>query len=302
MNNYQNPTAGEFRSGFAGLIGKPNVGKSTLMNTIVGHKVSIVTPKPQTTRNRILGILNHPDAQIIFIDVPGIHKPREHLHKIMVKTALMSLDEADCILYLVTPFPPDNSENFIISSLRQIAKPVILLINKIDLVPKDNILGIIDTYRKLFNFADIVPISALHNINMDKLVSLILPKLLTGPQFFPEHQITDLTESFYISENIREKVYFQTHKEIPYSVGVVIDEIEKKNRNRLISIMATIMVEKNSHKGIIIGKNGSKLKTIGKLSRIEIEEFLQTRIYLDLHVKHVPKWKLNPFFLKKMGL
>jgi GTP-binding protein Era len=301
VSEHENSTA-HFRSGFVGIVGKPNIGKSTLLNGLLGKKVSIVSPKPQTTRNRILGILTNPGAQIIFIDVPGIHKPSEKLHKIMVKTATSALEEADCILYLVPPSLPDRSETFITGILKKYAKPVVLCINKIDLIKKNAILPLIDAYQQLHEFEHIVPISALYGNNTGKLVNLLISMLPEGPLLFPGDQITDGSETFRISELIREKVFLHTHQEIPYSVGVVIEEMQENTHRKITTVHASVLVERSTHKGIIIGKQGTKLKLIGKDARIEIEALLGMKVFLDLRVKCMPNWKENPFMLKKMGL
>jgi GTP-binding protein Era len=272
------------------------------MNVILGQKISIVTPKPQTTRARILGVLNRHDAQIVFIDAPGIHKPREKLHKIMVNTAIHALEEAECVIFVVPPALPGKDEHYILKILQKFPRPVILAINKIDLVPKPAILTFIDAYRTLHDFQHIVPISALHKTNVPTLVSLIAAELPPGPPLFPEHSSTDRPENFRIAEIIREKVFLYTQNEIPYSAAVIIENRKETKDKPMTVINACIIVEKNSHKGILIGKNGIKLKQIGQDARKDIERLLDTRIYLELYVKCVPNWKENSNLLAEMGL
>ncbi|OGL45494.1 MAG: GTPase Era [Candidatus Schekmanbacteria bacterium RBG_13_48_7] len=302
MNLEKNPISQPFHSGFVGVLGRPNVGKSTLVNTIIGDKVSIVSHKPQTTRCRILGILTRSDAQICFIDAPGIHRPQENLHKIMVKTAMGSLDESDCIVLMVPPSKPGESEALIIDLIKRVSKPVILAINKVDQVQKEIILPLIDAYSKYYEFAHIVPISALRKTNIDSLLSAIISLLPEESPLFPEDMKTDRSEIFQIAELIREKVFIHTHKEIPYSAGVIIEEMKLNPKNSVTSIHAIILVERTSHKGIIIGKQGTKLRTIGQQARLEIEKLIQTKVFLDLRVKCVPDWKKTPHLLSKMGL
>jgi len=293
----------EFRSGFVGIIGRPNIGKSTLLNAFIGRKISIVSPKPQTTRHRILGILNHDRAQICFVDVPGIHKPQENIHKIMIKTAISVLDDSDCIICLVPSLLPGNSEKYILNMLEKIKIPVILALNKVDKVKKkEKILVLIDEYRKFHDFAHIVPISALHKTNVDALLEVLITLLPVGPPLFPAEMLTDRSEAFQIAELIREKVFLNTHEEIPYSVGIIIEGLREGENRHIVVISALIVVEKASHKAIVIGKKASQLKIIGSQARLEIENLLQKKVFLDLHVKHVSNWKSDPRYLKKIGL
>jgi len=281
----------KFKSGFVGIIGPPNVGKSTLLNALIGEKVSIVTPKPQTTRHRILGIKNLPSAQIIFIDTPGIHRARKKFNLHLVQSAQAAFQESDIIMVMVDAIESESSEDFdyILPQLKEINKPVFLLINKIDLIEKPTLLTLIDTYRKLFSFAEIIPISALKGEGIPELEKCLLNYLPEGPKYFPEELFTNQTERFMVSEIIREKIFLLLHQEIPYSVAVEIEEF-KEIKPGVTLIRANIWVEKPSQKGILIGKEGSMLKKIGKISREEIEKLLSTKVYLELWVTVKKNW------------
>ncbi|MBT8490338.1 MAG: GTPase Era [Deltaproteobacteria bacterium] len=291
-----------FKSGFVGIIGKPNVGKSTLLNCIIGEKIAITTYKPQTTRNRIMGIKNSDRGQIIFLDTPGIHRAKTPLNKYMVSTAFNTFADVDVILFIVdaeTPFSEEDS--LIVNSMGTITVPVILLINKIDLVAKERLLPLIDELKDLFSFRDIIPLSALKGFNLDTLVEVIWDLLPEGPKYFPDEVYTDSSERFIASEIIREKVMLLTHQEIPYSTAVVLESFKEDERRNLIRMRATINVEKNSQKGIIIGKKGSMLKEIGKQARLEMEKFFGTRIFLELFVRVSKDWTRNERLLKELG-
>jgi len=291
-----------FKSGFVGIIGKPNVGKSTLLNHIIGEKVAITTYKPQTTRNRIMGIKNTDRGQIIFLDTPGIHKAKTPLNKYMVKEAVSTFADVDILLFIVeanAPFGEDDS--IIIKSLQNIQVPVILLINKIDLVEKDKLLPLIDELRQLYPFKEIIPLSALKGYSVDTLLDVIWNILPEGPEYFPDDMFTDSSERFLAAEIIREKVMLLTHQEIPYSTAVLLESFKEDERKNLIHMRATINVEKNSQKGIIIGKKGSMLKEIGTQARLEMEKFFGTRIYLELFVRVKKDWTRNERTLREFG-
>lgn len=281
-----------FRSGFIAIIGRPNVGKSTLLNQILKEKVAIVSDKPQTTRTKILGVKNLPGAQMVFLDTPGIHKPKYKLNERMVKTALDSLAEADVILFMVEAGEsPGGGDRFIMERLKGIKKPIFILINKVDLVKKDSILPLIAEYGKMFNFAEVFPVSALTGENVDRLVEVALKYLPEGPQYFPEGVVTDQPLNFIISEIIREKILERTREEIPYSVAVVVEEAKEDPDKGIISIRALIYVERDSQKAIIIGKGGSMLKDVGTVSRTEIERLLGSKVFLELWVKVKKDWR-----------
>ncbi len=292
-----------FRSGFVSLIGRPNAGKSTLLNAILGEKIAIISDKPQTTRNRILGIKNLPEGQIIFLDTPGIHHSRSRLNQSMVKTALATYNEVDVIAFLIEANDPENDENdLILKTLEKTEKPIFLLINKIDLVEKEKILPIIDRHSKLRPYAQIIPVSALQGDGLGLLLDELLKVLPEGPQLFPEDMITDLPERFLAGEMIREKVFRLTRQEIPYSSAVVVDEFKEKEDKNLVVIRATIQVERESQKGIIIGEKGRMLKEIGSLARQEIESLLGTKVFLELWVKVEKDWREDPRALRRLGL
>ena len=290
----------EFRSGYVSIIGQPNVGKSTLLNSILGEKVAIVTAKPQTTRNRILGIKNLPDAQVIFIDTPGIHRPKHKLGETMVKTAVGALQEVDLILLMVEPHEPDRNDMNIIALLQNVNSPVILLINKIDTLKKQELLPIIDRFRELFSFRGIIPISAMKQDGISMLVQTICDNLPPGPHYFPDDLITDQAERFMVSEIIREKIMEMTAEELPYSVALeIITWTEREDG--LISISCNIFVEREGQKAIIIGKRGAMLKAIGSAARIDIEKLLNTRVFLALWVKVKKNWRDDDRLLRELG-
>ena len=284
------------------IVGPPNAGKSTLMNGLLGQKISIVTPKPQTTRNRIMGIMNETDYQIVLLDTPGIHKAREPLNREMVKIALDSLHEVDAILFLVdVSLPLPEKRATAVKYLEGTNLPTILVLNKIDLVDKTKLLSIINIYSELFSFSKIIPISALHNDGTDLLVEELLKTLPKGPRLYPEDIPTDATERFIAAEIIREKIFLLTGQEIPYSTAVVIDSFKENEAKGLVTIHATIMVEKSSQKGIIIGKRGSKLVQIGKNARHDIEALLAQRVLLKLWVKVQKNWTKDMRIIRELG-
>lgn len=288
------------RSGFVGLIGRPNVGKSTLANSIVGKKVAITSNKPQTTRNIIHGIYTDNDSQIVFVDTPGIHKPNHKLGKYLNKQAYYSIDDVDVILMLVdASMGLGKGDRFILEKLKDISKPVILVINKIDKINRLDVLPLIDEYKHLYEFDDIVPLSALKNDNTKELVKVIKNYLKDEFQYYEQGQITNKPMEFVISEIIREKVFELTDEEVPHSITSIIDSIEVGKDSYIIN--ASIIVDRDSLKKIIIGKGGLKIKEIGVRSRKEIEEYLGKKVYLDLLVKTIRKWRDKDKYLAEFG-
>ena len=288
-------------SGFVTVIGRPNVGKSTLINRIVGQKVAIVTPKPQTTRNLIQAGANTKRAQIVFIDTPGIHKPQHEMNRIMVKTALASLSRVDLVILMVDLTQPfGRGDLHVLKLVGNVQVPLFLAINKVDCVAKESILPVIDDYRTRREFNEIVPISALTGDNCDRLVELVEKVLPEGPPVFPEDTVTDLPERFFAAELIREKVMLLVRDEIPYSTAVRVDSWEEGEK--LTHIEASILVERDSHKGILLGRGGSMLKKIGTAARQDLERFLATRVYLGLHVKVRERWRENARLLSELGI
>ena len=289
-----------FKSGFATLIGRPNVGKSTLMNHLIGQKIAITSNKPQTTRNRIQTVLTTEDGQIVFVDTPGIHKAKNKLGEYMVHIAERSLNEVDVVLWLVEPTTFIGAgERHIIEQLKKVKTPVILVINKIDMVKKEELLPAIDTYRREYDFADIVPVSARSGDNTDELVKVIMKYLPYGPQFYDEDTITDQPERQIVAELIREKALHCLNEEIPHGIAVAIDRM--KMERKVMHIDATIICERDSHKGIIIGKQGSMLKKIGSTARYEIERLLDCRVNLKLWVKVQKNWRDSDYMMKNFG-
>lgn len=290
----------QYKSGFAALIGRPNVGKSTLMNCLIGQKIAITSSKPQTTRNRIQTVYTSPEGQIVFVDTPGIHKAKNRLGDYMVNVAERSLKEVDVILWLVEPSNYIGAgEQHIIEQLKRIHTPVILVINKIDTVKREELLGFIDTYRKELDFAEIVPVSALKNDNTDELIKCIMQYLPYGPAFYDEDTITDQPRRQIVAELIREKALRCLEEEIPHGIAVTIEKM--KWRGRLVDIEAIIICEKESHKGIIIGKQGMMLKKIGISARKDIEDLLESKVNLQLWVKVKKDWRDSDFLLKNFG-
>ena len=291
-----------FKSGFIGIIGKPNAGKSTLMNFMVGEKVAITTRKPQTTRNRIMGIKNTEVGQFIFLDTPGIHKAKTPLNRQMVSAAMSVFSDVNMLLLLVDAGTPiGEDDNFIVELLKKTKLPVVLVINKIDLIDKEKLLLLIDNIKNIYTFKEIVPICALKGFNVDRLLDIIWNILPEGPQYFPGDMITDRSERFLAAEIIREKITILTHKEVPYSTAVIVESFKENEAKGLIHIQATVNVEKDSQKGIIIGKRGSMLKKIGTAARLEMERFFGTRIYLELFVRVQKDWTQNSRMLGEFG-
>ncbi|MFP3375478.1 GTPase Era [Bacillus sp. SIMBA_069] len=290
-----------YKSGFVSIIGRPNVGKSTFLNRIIGQKIAIMSDKPQTTRNKIQGVYTENDSQVIFIDTPGIHKPKHKLGDFMVKMAQTTLKEVDIVLFMVNAVEGfGRGEEFIIEKLKETKQPVFLVINKIDQLHPEQLLELIDQYRKLYEFAEIVPISALDGNNVDALIGTIKKYLPEGPQYYPDNQVTDHPERFIISELIREKVLHLTREEVPHSVAVVIDAIQKREGGA-VYINATIVVERASQKGIIIGKQGKMLKEVGKRARFDIEALLGSKVFLEVWVKVQKDWRNKLSQLRDLG-
>ncbi|MEH7443105.1 GTPase Era [Bacillus sp. JJ1122] len=300
--NFSNQNNQSHRSGFISIIGRPNVGKSTFLNRVIGQKIAIMSDKPQTTRNKVQGVLTLEDSQLIFIDTPGIHKPKHRLGDFMMKVAQNTLKEVDLILFMVNAQEGyGRGEEFIIEKLQNVKTPVFLVINKIDLIHPDKLLELIDSYKEKFNFAEIVPISALEGNNIEKLLEQIKEKMPEGPQFYPADQVTDHPERFIVSELIREKALHLTREEIPHSTAVVIEKMERQSEKDMVHVMATIIVERDSQKGIIIGKQGSMLKEIGKRARLDIENLLGSKVFLELWVKVQKDWRNKASHLRDYG-
>lgn len=291
-----------FKSGFVTIVGRPNVGKSTFMNRVIGEKIAIMSDKPQTTRNKIQGVMTDKESQIIFIDTPGIHKPKHKLGDYMVNVAENTLNEVDAVLFMINAEEGyGRGDQFIIDRLQRVDQPVFLIINKIDQVHPDDLLPLIDQYKEMLDFEEIIPISALEGNNVSHLIGVLKDHLPEGPQFYPEDQITDHPERFVISEFIREKVLHLTREEIPHSIAVVIEGIEPRNEHDKVQIQAAIIVERKSQKGIIIGKQGSMLKEIGKRARRDIESLLGSKVYLELWVKVQKDWRNKQIQLSDFG-
>lgn len=291
----------DFKSGFVAIIGRPNVGKSTLMNQIIGQKIAIMSDKPQTTRNKIHGVYTSDEGQIVFLDTPGIHKPNSKLGDYMMKVAHGTLGEVDAVLFLVDVVEGlGGGDRYIIEQLKHVETPVILVLNKIDRVHPDELLPIIVTYKDLYPFAEIVPISALNGNNVTRLLEQIITYLPQGPQYYPADQITDHPEQFVCAELIREKILHLTREEIPHSIAVQIEDM-RVEANGLVRISAVIYVERDSQKGIIIGKQGSLLKEIGKQARQDIEALLGSKTFLELWVKVKKDWRNQERVLRDLG-
>lgn len=294
----------EHKSGFVAIVGRPNVGKSTLLNRVVGQKIAIMSDKAQTTRNKIQGVYTTEDMQIVFIDTPGIHKPKHRLGDYMVNEAYSALQEVEAVLFVVSADEKrGKGDNLIIERLQKLSVPIFLVVNKIDKVHPDDLLGVIQDYSTQMDFTEVVPISAIQGNNFEKLMQLLEKQMPAGPQYFPKDQVTDHPEYFIVSELVREKVLLFTREEIPHSVAVVIDSMQR-DENDKIRIQATIVVERDSQKGIIIGKAGKMLKQIGIKARQDMEKMLGDKVYLELWVKVQKDWRdkqrtLDDFGYKK---
>ena len=291
----------EHKSGFVSIIGRPNVGKSTFMNRVIGHKIAIMSDKAQTTRNKIQGVMTRNDAQIIFLDTPGIHKPKHKLGDYMMRVAKNTLSEIDAIMFMVNVNEEiGRGDEYIMEMLKNVKTPVFLVLNKIDLVHPDALMPRIEQYQKYMNFTEIVPISALEGLNVDQFIDVLKTYLPAGPKYYPDDQISDHPEQFVVSEIIREKILHLTSEEIPHAIGVNVDRMIKENDER-VRVEATIYVERDSQKGIVIGKGGKKLKEVGKRARHDIEMLLGSKVYLELWVKVQKDWRNKVNFIRQMG-
>lgn len=279
------------KSGFVSLLGRPNAGKSTLLNRIVGQKLAIVSDKPQTTRTRVVGVRNYAEGQVVFVDTPGVHKPTHRLNVRMVDIALESMREVDVIALIVdASVKPGKGDRYMLDLLKDTTQPAILVLNKVDLVAKQKLLPIIDHYRQAHSFAEIVPASAVDGTNVDVLERLFLEHLPEGEPMYPPDYVTDQTERFFAAEIVREQVLQLTHDELPFSTAVVVDRFDEANDQR-VALYCTILVDRESQKPIVIGKAGAMIKQIGTAARAELEQYLEKRVYLDLHVKVKSEWR-----------
>jgi len=291
-----------FHSGFVALVGAPNAGKSTLLNRMLGEKISITSRKPQTTRNRILGIVHRPTSQLVLIDTPGVHRTQQPLNVRIVDTALSALGDVDLILLIVDPLHPDReAENFLLSRLPEAGKPVILAVNKIDRLTPDQLIEILDRWSTRLAFHQVVPISALQGTQVEDLLGVMEGMLPEGPPFYAEDMITDSAERFIVAEMIREKVFRLTGEEIPYATAVTVDVFKETRQGKMVRITATIHVERDSQKGMVIGRGGKKLKQIGQAAREDIEKLLSTKVYLELFVRVQKNWSRDTRAMRKFG-
>jgi GTP-binding protein Era len=291
----------EHKSGFISIIGRPNVGKSTFVNRVIGHKIAIMSDKAQTTRNKIQGVMTQEDAQIIFLDTPGIHKPKHKLGDYMMRVATNTLSEIDAIMFMVNVNEDiGRGDEYIMDMLKTIKTPVFLVLNKIDLVHPDELMPRIEKYKKYLDFTEIVPISALEGHNVEHFINVLKSYLPEGPKYYPDDQISDHPEQFVVGELIREKILHLTSEEIPHAIGVNVDSMVKEDEDR-VRIEATIFVERDSQKGIVIGKGGKKLKEVGKRARLDIERLLGSKVYLELWVKVQKDWRNKVNFIRQMG-
>lgn len=291
----------EHKSGFVSIIGRPNVGKSTFVNRVIGHKIAIMSDKAQTTRNKIQGVMTRDDAQIIFIDTPGIHKPKHKLGDYMMRVAKNTLSEIDAIMFMVNVNEDiGRGDEYIMEMLKNVKTPIFLVLNKIDLVHPDTLMPKIEQYQSYMDFTDIIPISALEGVNVDHFIDVLKSFLPEGPKYYPDNQISDHPEQFVVSEIIREKILHLTSEEIPHAIGVNVNRMIKEDEDR-VRIEATIYVERDSQKGIVIGKGGKKLKEVGKRARRDIEMLLGSKVYLELWVKVQRDWRNKVNFIRQIG-
>jgi GTP-binding protein Era len=291
------------KAGFVSFIGRPNAGKSTLLNRIVGHKLAIVSDKPQTTRTRIVGVKNYPDGQVVFVDTPGVHRPMHRMNVRMVDVALDAMREVDVLTLVVdVSVKAGPGDRYLLGLLKDVTTPAILALNKVDLIAKAKLLPIIDRYRQAHPFVEFVPISATDGTNVDVLEKLFLQYLAEGEPLYPPDYVTDQPDRFFVSEIVREQVLQLTHDELPFSTAVVVDRFEEPAADKVVTLYCTILVERESQKPIVIGKGGSMIKRIGTAARTEIERFFGARIYLDLHVKVKSEWRDDERVLDEMGL
>jgi GTPase len=293
---------GRFRSGFVSFLGRPNAGKSTLLNRIVGHKLAIVSDKPQTTRTRILGVKNYLEGQVVFVDTPGVHKPTHRMNVRMVDIALESMREVDVLCLVVdAAVKAGAGDRYLLKVVKDVKTPTVLALNKVDLIAKPKLLPIIDHYQREHSFAEIVPVSATDGTNVDVLEKLFLQYLPEGEPLYPVDYVTDQPERFFIGEIVREQVLQLTHDELPFSTAVIVDRIETA-ADGITNIYCTILVDRESQKPIVVGRAGSMIKQIGTAARRELERYLNTRVFLDLHVKVKSEWRDDERLLDEMGL
>ena len=279
------------KSGFVALLGRPNAGKSTLLNRIVGEKLAIVSDKPQTTRTRVVGVKNYPDGQIVFVDTPGIHKPTHRMNVRMVDLAIESMREVDVLALVVdAAVKPGKGDRFMLDLVKKTTQPAILVLNKVDLIAKQKLLPIIDHYRQEHDFVEIVPVSASDGTNVELLEQLFLQHVPEGEPLYPPDYLTDQTERFFVAEIVREQVLQLTHDELPFSTAVVVDRFEESDAKR-VDLYCTILVDRESQKPIVIGRGGAMIKQIGTAARVELEDYLEKNVYLDLHVKVKSEWR-----------
>lgn len=289
--------------GFVSLIGRPNAGKSTLLNRLVGTKLAIVSDKPQTTRNRIVAVRNYPDGQVVFTDTPGIHKPLHRMNVRMLDAAIESMRQADLITLVAdSGAPPGGGDRFLLNLLKEITSPVVLALNKIDLIAKPTLLPLIDHWRGAMTFAEIVPVSALTGDNVDRLERVLVAALPEGPAMYPEDYLTDRPERFFVAETVREKMLRHTHAELPFSTAVVVDRFEERDDAGVLRLYCSILVDRESQKPILVGRRGEMIKRIGTEARQDLERFFQTKVYLDLRVKVKERWREDERFLDEIGL
>jgi GTP-binding protein Era len=290
------------KSGFVALIGRPNAGKSTLLNRLVGQKLAIVSDKPQTTRNRITGVRNFPDGQVVFVDTPGVHRPLHRLNVRMVDAALDALREVDLVVTVVDASEPaGGGDRYLMGVLGKVHKPKILALNKVDVLDKERLLPLIERYSRI-GFADIVPVSALKGDNIDRLEQVILSHLPSGEPLYDEDYLTDQHERFFVAELVREQVLRHTHAELPFSSAVVVDKFEEPDEAGLMRLYCSILVERESQKPIVIGRGGEMIKQIGTAARKELEKFFDTKVFLDLRVKVRDEWREDERVLDELGL
>ncbi len=292
------------KSGYVSLLGRPNAGKSTLLNQIVGHKLAIVSDKPQTTRTRIVGVKNYDEAQVVFVDTPGVHKPMHRLNVRMVDVALEAMREVDVLALVVdASVKPGTGDKFMLDTIRGVKIPALLVLNKVDLIAKNKLLPLIDHYRKAHPFVEIVPVSAVDGTNVDVLETLFLQHLPEGEPLYPPDYVTDQSEKFAASEIVREQVLRLTHDELPFSTAVIVDRFEEPAEGQpILGLYCTILVDRDSQKPIVVGKAGAMIKKIGTAAREELEKYFASRVFLDLHVKVRSEWRDDVRTLDEIGL
>src|SRR5438552_10827749 len=303
--NHESQITNDMKSGFVSLIGRPNAGKSTLLNRLVGQKLAIVSDKPRTTRTRLLGVRNYPDAQVVFLDTPGIHRPLHRMNVRMVDAAVDTIREVDVLgLVVDVTEPPGKGDAFVVDLVKHAAAPVFLILNKIDLIKKSKLLPLIDRYQHAAEFAEIVPVSATTGDNVDRLERALIERLPEGEALYPQDYLTDQPERFFAAEIVREKLLQFTHAEIPFSSAVVIDLFEEpESRGQgVLKLYCTIVVDRESQKPIVVGKGGEMIKRIGTAAREDLERFFQTRVYLDLQVRVKAEWREDERMLREIGL